>query len=324
MPQSNFPKGFNAVTMRGLPITLSHPGKVFWVSNASAAQMTGQKTGSDGNKGTFDEPFATLDFAVGRCQAGRGDVIVVKPGHTETYSNATSLLLDVSGILIIGLGSGNMRPKFTLDTATSATIPVSAASIGIKNVIFSANFADIVSVFTLTTAKDFSLENVRVQATATDMNFIHVIDTNTTDNAADGHYVDGLDWIEPDAATLAYALVDATQESWVFKNSYVNIGGTTTAAALFTCAAGKFLTNAKITGNVVRKIGQTDGSAGVLLSTNVTTHSGFIAANYSENTDDAANILTTANAGFTYGPDNYHSGEQGEAGVSIVAAFNNA
>ena len=328
MGVTNFPKGFpSGLTIRGLPINQSHPGKVFWVSNASAAQLSGHLTGSDGNQGRFQDPFATLDYAVGQCVAGRGDIIMVKPGHAETVSSATALALDVAGIAIIGLGNGSSRPTITLDTITSASIGVGANNISIKNVVISANFADIVSAFTLTTgatAKYFTLENMEVKQTATDMNFLHVIDTNVTANAADGLYIDGLKWISIDAATLAMALVDGTNDDWTVKNSYMNLGGTTTVAMGFTIATTKFLTNLVVLDNIALKVGQTDGSAGVWLSTDTSTCTGYFARNYSENTDPAGNILMTATSGIGFGPDNYHSGEQNEHGVAITTAFNNA
>jgi hypothetical protein len=325
VPSSNYPNGFSSgITIRGIPLVQSHPGRVFWVGNASAAQLSGHKGASDGNKGAFDAPFSTLDTAIGKCVTSRGDIIFVKPGHAETISSATALAADVAGVAIIGLGIGSLRPAFTFDTATTATIPVSAANVTFKNCIFTANFADIVSVFTLTTAKYFTLEDCYVKATATNMNFIHVIDTNATTADANGLYIDNLKWIEPDGATLALALVDGTNDDWELKNSYLNLGGTTTVAMGFTIATGKVLTNLKVTDNIGIKVGQTDGSAGVWMSTDGSTNTGYFARNYSENTDPAGNILMTATSGIGFGPDNYHSGEQNEHGVAITTAFNNA
>jgi hypothetical protein len=88
-----------------VPLQQAQPGKVFWVSNATTLQV-GEKGGSDGNKGTFNAPFGTIDYAIGQCTAGRGDVIFVKPGHAETISAAGSIACDVAGVAIVGLGSG--------------------------------------------------------------------------------------------------------------------------------------------------------------------------------------------------------------------------
>ena len=77
MPKSNFPGGFmNGLTVRETPIEIPHPGKVFWVNNSSVLAEFGL-TGSNGNAGTYRHPFSTIDYAIGRCTAGRGDVIYV-------------------------------------------------------------------------------------------------------------------------------------------------------------------------------------------------------------------------------------------------------
>src|SRR3990170_2889471 len=125
---SNYPAGFNNVTIRGVPITQAHPGQVYWVSNATTSLLPGQVGGSDGNPGSFSAPFSTLDYAIGRCTAGRGDIIFIKPGHAETITSATTIALDVAGVAIVGLGNGSARPTFTFTTANTATIGVSAAN----------------------------------------------------------------------------------------------------------------------------------------------------------------------------------------------------
>ena len=136
---SNYPNGFlNGVTIRGVPLQQTQPGEVFWV-NSTTILAKGGVGGSDGNGGTYTKPFKTLDGAVGKTTASRGDIIVLMPGFTETVSTATALALDVAGVAVVGLGSGSLRANITLDTATTATIAVSAANISFKNVIFTAN-----------------------------------------------------------------------------------------------------------------------------------------------------------------------------------------
>jgi len=128
MPISNYPGGFsNGVTIRGVPILTAHPGNVFWVDSGA---------GSDGHKGTFDRPFGTIDYAVGRCTANNGDIIMVKPGHTETVSAAAGIDLDVAGIAVIGLGTGSDRPTITFDTAITADMDVGAANVTVANLLF--------------------------------------------------------------------------------------------------------------------------------------------------------------------------------------------
>lgn len=125
MPFSNFPGGFaGGVTIRNMPALENHGGNIFWVHSGS---------GSDSNRGTFDRPFATLDYAVGRCTANNGDIIIAKAGHSEDPT--TSIALDVAGVWIYGLGWGNDRPTITFGAA-GATMAMSAASTRITNLRF--------------------------------------------------------------------------------------------------------------------------------------------------------------------------------------------
>jgi len=127
MPMSNYPNGFaNGVSIRGVPLAVAHPGKVFWVDSVY---------GSDGNKGTFDRPFATIDYAIGLCTANKGDVIFVKPGHTETIAAADAIDLDVAGVAVIGLGSGDAMPWIKFNN-TAATVAIDADQVTLYNLRF--------------------------------------------------------------------------------------------------------------------------------------------------------------------------------------------
>jgi len=155
---SNFPQGFaNGLQVRGMPLLQMQPGQIFWVNN-SVVLNPGARGGSDSNRGTFQSPFATLAGALASgpgsqtngqgVVGGRGDIIFIGPGHKETLSNATSLLLNQAGVAVIGLGAGLLRPTFTLGTATTANIPVQSAGMSIQNCLFLANSAAVASVFT--------------------------------------------------------------------------------------------------------------------------------------------------------------------------------
>ena len=129
---SNFPNGFvGGVTIRGVPLLQTHPGEVFWVNNSSTALAKGGVGGSDGNDGSYRRPFSTVDYAIGKCTAGRGDIIFVMPGYTETISAAAGWACDVAGIAIVGLGSGTNKPTLTF-SATGSDINISAANVTIS------------------------------------------------------------------------------------------------------------------------------------------------------------------------------------------------
>lgn len=96
--------------------------------------------------------FPTIKLALAACLANRGDVILVMPGHTETLgNNATDLAINVAGVSIIGLGSGNLRPTITLGTGISSNIPITAANSQLCNMIIDGTgFDAITSMVTVT------------------------------------------------------------------------------------------------------------------------------------------------------------------------------
>jgi hypothetical protein len=159
---------------------VTNPGQVFYV-NSTTVIADGGVGGSNGNPGTYQKPFATIAYAVTRCKANRGDVVMVMPGHTESVIAAGTIAVANGGVSIIGLGTGTKRPLITLSTAATASITVSADNVTFKNVIVTANFADITQVFTVT-AKNYLIEDCRIQATASNMNFLSIVSTSTTNN----------------------------------------------------------------------------------------------------------------------------------------------
>ena len=122
------PKGafrINGVPMQGAEMTT---GNIFFVDSV---------TGSSGNSGlTIGSPLATIDQAINKCTANKGDIIYVMPNHAETLGdNKTSLVPDVAGISIIGIGNGSDMPTIT-GSGTSSEIEISAANITFKNLRF--------------------------------------------------------------------------------------------------------------------------------------------------------------------------------------------
>lgn len=97
----------------------------FYVSSA-----LGSDSGSNDGL-SWQTPFATLAFALSKCTASRGDVIIVMPGHAET---TTAVAVSVAGVRILGIGAGRNRPAFTATTAASDLVAVTGANAYIENV----------------------------------------------------------------------------------------------------------------------------------------------------------------------------------------------
>lgn len=149
---TNFPNGFAyGLSLRNVPLFQSNPGQVFWVGNG-VNQIPGVVGGADGNPGTFQRPFATIQRGLDLCDQGTGDIVMVKPGHLETISSATILSLNKAGVAVIGVGTGPSRPTLIFNTAATANLQLRAAAMSLQNLLFIANFADIASLITAVTA----------------------------------------------------------------------------------------------------------------------------------------------------------------------------
>jgi len=161
MPMSNFSNGFlNGVTIRGLPITQMHPGRVIHVNN-SGVLMTGQVAGSDGNSGDFLHPMATIAAALDKCVASRGDILILGPGHSETISTATSIDIDVAGVAVLGMGVGSLRPTINI-THASGFLKVSAANVTLHNLLLTGG-VDAITKMLNVTAADVTLNKLELR-----------------------------------------------------------------------------------------------------------------------------------------------------------------
>lgn len=318
MAISNFSNFLNGVTIRGVPINQLHPGKVFYVNNSSVLPENGI-AGSNTNPGNYLKPFSTIDYAIGRCTANRGDIILVMPGHAETISAADGIALDVAGVAIVGLGVGNLRPIITMDTAITAHITVTADHCSIKNVILTANFADITTAIDIVAAKYFTLEDCLIKATATNMNFLNVIDTGTTAQDVAGLAVLGNRWLEPDTATLSMVKMDNTNDNVRINENYVNLGVNNNKPALLNIATGKIVTSLEMLRNNVYRLNTDTATGAILLHTDGSTLTGIVAQNFAQHADTAAELLITASSGLGVF-DNKASGVAGASGYLLPAA----
>ncbi len=180
MPISNYPKGFaHGIVIRGIPLQVAHPGKVFWVNN-STVLPEGGIGGSDGNDGTYQRPFSTIDYAIGRCTASRGDIIMVMPGHIEAVT-ATSIAMDVAGIAIVGLGEGDLRPKLNFG-ATTSNIIASAANMSMKNIVLVSTIDNVVAGITVSSGGAGLTLDIETRDTSAAIEFISAIVTQSTAN----------------------------------------------------------------------------------------------------------------------------------------------
>lgn len=279
-------------------------GSTWYVSSAIAA--------SDGQSPST--AVATVALAIAKAAAG--DKIVVLEGHTETISTATALGVATANLTIVGLGYGPRRPKITFDTLIGATIAVSAAGNVWDNIIFSANYADITTVFTLTTAANFQLRNCRFQSTATNMNFLVIVTTASTTNAADNMSIVNCKWIEPDTATTYFVNYQGINDGLEFSFNFCNLG-VNNNKALINVANSMVVTNVEIMWNRTFRLNTDTSGGGLLFHTNGSTNSGIVSDNRSQHADTAAELIVTASSGLSL-MQNYSSGVNGNSGYIIA------
>lgn len=278
MPMSHFPNGFaNGVAIRGVPLLMTHPGDVFWVDSGA---------GSNGNKGTFDRPFGTIDYAIGKCTASNGDVIFVKPGHTETISAAGGIAADVAGVAIIGLGKGSLRPTITLDTAATADLDVSAANVTLHNLLFSAAFADITHIIDVT-ATDCHIDMCEFVEAAADENWVDIIDASGGDNTADGLMVTGCRAFAIDAGCDSFIEITGDISRLTVEDNLV-VHDNASATAMIEQATGKDMINVSIQRNSYHSL-KTSGD--ILIDNDTTANSGIAAFNNASHADTAGEVL---------------------------------
>lgn len=152
--KSNYPNGFpNGVAISNIPVLNTYAGNVFWVDSVE---------GSNSHKGTERRPFQTIDYAIGRCTANNGDIILVAPGHVETVISAGGVAVDVDGVSIVGLGQGSDRATFNMTTATSADVRVTASNVTLSNLLFTGGI-DALGRLLFVTGDDVSLLNIETR-----------------------------------------------------------------------------------------------------------------------------------------------------------------
>jgi hypothetical protein len=156
-----------------------YPGNIFWVDSGNAAGSD-----ADGYGQNPDAPFKTIDYAIGKCTASNGDVVIVLPGHAENITTATAINCDVAGVTIQGIGSGSLIPTIST-TAAAGSITIGAANVTLRNLRLLANFeTGTTTMITIAAAGDgCTLDGLQFRDTsATFEALIHVSVATTVDD----------------------------------------------------------------------------------------------------------------------------------------------
>jgi len=122
-------------------------GSVFYVDSTNGTAT------SDGL--SWDTAVSTVDAAIGKCTASKGDVIFIAPWHAETEAGVDTAIwtMDISHVSLVGLTQGRQMPTFTF-TDDGALATVTAANCLVKNCKFVSGIEDLASALTLGAAAD--------------------------------------------------------------------------------------------------------------------------------------------------------------------------
>lgn len=282
---------------------LSGRGRFFYVDSAV-----------DGASGANpSEAVGTLDEAFALCEANRGDTIVVMPNHAETVTGAGGITHDVAGVSVIGLGTGQQRPRFLMDGGTTVTYLVSAADAYIENLVFAAGHASVVTCFALSTAQDCTLKNIEFEDNTTSEFFLVCVKATGAAGTASGLTIEGCKRVTAEAATDFLSLVDDIGRL-TFRNN-VYIADAATGAGMILCATGKVITGLVCERNTL-VVGNT--ATDLFIDNDATTNTGYAAWNLIGSHDAAAAILFDCDGIRLF--QNYHANTDTSSGLLLPAA----
>ncbi len=131
MSNLNNPVAQQSVTELGNLFLSVTGGGVFYVGSAATVAGLGQV-----GQGIAQRSFTTVDAALAQAVSGRGDIIYLLPGYTESITGADAWpsLGTKTDISIIGMGHTTNRPTITW-TAAGSTVLMDSANFSINNCV---------------------------------------------------------------------------------------------------------------------------------------------------------------------------------------------
>lgn len=135
------------------------------------ASIATQPFSALGPFGDPNKPLASVfgpNGALSFVKAGRGDIIVVAPGHSENIPASTISV--PGGVAIVGVGTGSQRPTFAY-TNTSCLLSSNGAAVQFNNCIF-----DMTQVASLTLG-------IQIQHSGWQFQFCRIIQSTSTNQA---------------------------------------------------------------------------------------------------------------------------------------------
>ena len=253
-----------------------------WCVDSGSANTSDTADGRHGE--TWYTPFATIDYAIGRCTANSGDIILVAPGHSETKSATGALITaDVAGVTIIGLGTGDDKPNLTL-SHTGATIDITA-----DNVTFEGFYVDITGVDSINAPFNVSglyctLRNNTFYAADDDGQTDVIVTVGIADGDANDLLIENCRFIAPVAGAASAITIVKDMKNVVIRNCIIY--GDFSDSGIEIPAGGNASKNVLIDGCTITNLNSGDHA----IQVNSTTCTGSI-SNCTLRADAAATVV---------------------------------
>lgn len=225
MGVTNFPSGISSY---GVPVVGGGPsvpvttGKYFFVDST---------TGSNGNSGSDkDHAFSTITYALTKCTASKGDVIVVMPGYAETVTAA--IAINVAGVYVVGLGWGRLKPTITGNAAVDA-VDISAANVTFDNFHFGAPLTDAQTAMINVSGAGVTVRNITGLGSVGSQN---VVDCITLASGANDCLIENVSLWNTTVAVNSFLSIEAAVARLTLKNVFF-FGDAVTAGVIDGAAA---------------------------------------------------------------------------------------
>lgn len=218
----------------------------------------------------------TLDRALDKAVASRGDRIYVCPYHTETITGAGGITLDKIGVDIFGLGRYDARPKFLMDGAACSML-VTAADMSLENCVFSSGHADL-AYFALVTAKGFRFANNYVDENVATEDWITLIQLGAADNDADGAEIVNNEIIGIGATATGSLVINKNQNDVkIVGNRITGQFGASTYAPIY-APDTEVMVNILVSHNCIHNLHNANAAVGISIANTAST--GWVHNNY--------------------------------------------
>lgn len=145
---------------------INNAGNVFYVDSSAGGSGTGT---------SWTNASITIKLGITKYAADNGDVLLVAPGHTESFTTSDSADVTKAGIRIYGLGVGENRP--TLTYTTNGEFVIGADDVEIHGFNFIAGNAVVHAIDVEAGVENYVINDCRFWTTSVNTDeFIDCID----------------------------------------------------------------------------------------------------------------------------------------------------